>query len=141
MDDDLDNAIRDAFLLGRARTLTQDVEFAVEQLVEVALRALSPGINDPFTAIACIDRLGTAMAHLGLRTIPSPVRLDDDGRPRIVAEASTYAGIVDAAFHQNPAGLPHQCRGHPAPPRNHRPDHPPRPESRRSARRSCATPP
>ncbi|MBK6929297.1 MAG: DUF2254 domain-containing protein [Comamonadaceae bacterium] len=50
--------LNDAFVLGNQRTATQDVEFSFHQLVEIAMRALSPGINDPFTAIACVDRLG-----------------------------------------------------------------------------------
>lgn len=53
-----------SFIIGNKRTPEQDVEFSIHQLVEVAARALSPGINDPFTAIACIDRLGSVLGHL-----------------------------------------------------------------------------
>ena len=59
VDDELADAIRGAFYFGPRRTLAQDVEFAIDQLVEVAVRALS--VNDPFTAISCIDRLGAAL--------------------------------------------------------------------------------
>jgi uncharacterized membrane protein len=90
----------EAFVTGPARTDTQDPEFAVDQLVEVALRALSPGINDPFTAINCIDRLGGALAYLARRRLAPAYRCDDDGRLRLVTDPITYAGVVDAAFNQ-----------------------------------------
>lgn len=99
LDDDLADAIRGAFYLGAQRNLTQDIEFAIDQIVEVAVRALSPGINDPFTAIVCVDRLGAALCELADREIPSPFRYQDD-RLRIVTDSSTAAGIVDAAFNQ-----------------------------------------
>ena len=92
--------LNDAFVLGNQRTATQDVEFSFQQLVEIAVRALSPGINDPFTAIACVDRLGSALCHLARRDMPSPLRFDAHGRLRLVAPGSTFAGIVDAAFNQ-----------------------------------------
>jgi uncharacterized membrane protein len=89
-----------AFALGDHRTAAQDVEFSVHQLVEIAVRALSPGINDPFTAIACVDRLGSALCRLARCDMPSPFRFDGHGRLRLVAPVSTFAGIVDAAFNQ-----------------------------------------
>jgi uncharacterized membrane protein len=92
--------IRRQLFLGPERTDTQDAEFAVEQLVEVAVRALSPGINDPFTAINCIDRLGGALAFLSTREMPSALRYDDEGHLRLVGEPHTYRGIIDAAFNQ-----------------------------------------
>ncbi|MGH8598824.1 MAG: DUF2254 domain-containing protein, partial [Gammaproteobacteria bacterium] len=66
--------INAAFVLGSQRTPVQDVEFAVNQLVEIAVRALSPGVNDPFTAVACVDRLGAALSRLAQRGVPSPYR-------------------------------------------------------------------
>ena len=92
--------LNDAFVLGNQRTATQDVEFSFRQLVEIAVRALSPGINDPFTAIACVDRMGSALSRLAQREMPSPLRLDPEGRLRLVAHGSTFAGIVDTAFNQ-----------------------------------------
>lgn len=92
--------LNDAFVLGNQRTATQDVEFSVLQLVEIAVRALSPGINDPFTAIACVDRLGSALCRIARRDMPSPLRFDVHGRLRLVAAGSTFAGIVDTAFNQ-----------------------------------------
>lgn len=89
-----------AFVLGNQRTATQDLEFSFLQLVEIAVRALSPGINDPFTAIACVDRLGSALCHLAQRDMPSPYRVDAQGRLRLVAPGPTFAGVVDASFNQ-----------------------------------------
>lgn len=99
-DDTTEKTIWDAFLLGNQRTEEQDVEFAIHQLVEVALRALSPGINDPFTAIACIDRLGACLSLLAERKLPSTHRYDDRGTLRVIAHPITIDGIFDAAFHQ-----------------------------------------
>lgn len=98
--DALVDQLNDAFVFGNQRTATQDVEFSLHQLVEIAVRALSPGINDPFTAIACVDRLGSALCRLARRDAPSPLRYDDEGRLRLVAPGSTFAGMVDAAFNQ-----------------------------------------
>lgn len=89
-----------AFVLGSQRTAAQDIEFSFHQLVEIAVRALSPGINDPFTAIACVDRLGSALSRLARRDTPSPLRFDDQGRLRLVAPGTSFAGIVDTAFNQ-----------------------------------------
>jgi uncharacterized membrane protein len=98
--DEVAAALRGAFVLGPRRTLLQDVEFAVDQLVEIALRALSPGINDPFTAVACVDRLGAALAEFAGREFPSPRRCDEHRRLRVIAPTITADGIADAAFHQ-----------------------------------------
>jgi len=89
-----------AFVLGNQRTAAQDVEFSFQQLVEIAVRALSPGINDPFTAIACVDRLGSGLCRLARRDMPSSQRFDPDGQLRLVAPGSSFAGIVDMAFNQ-----------------------------------------
>lgn len=96
----LSEKINAAFVFGNQRTGTQDVEFSVQQLVEIALRALSPGINDPFTAIACVDRLSSALCRLARRDMPSAHRFDKQGRLRLVAHGPTFAGIVDIAFNQ-----------------------------------------
>lgn len=92
--------IRSEFFFGHRRTLVQDVEFAIDQLVEVAVRALSPGINDPFTAINCIDRLGAGLCALAKKRIPSENRYDDKGSLRVVARSSTIQGMIDDSFDQ-----------------------------------------
>jgi uncharacterized membrane protein len=89
-----------AFILGDVRTLEQDIEFAIEQLVEVAVRALSPGINDPFTAMSCVDRLGAALCLIESKSFPPPVFVDGSGGLRIVQKPMTFEGVVDASFNQ-----------------------------------------
>lgn len=98
VDEELAHRIEEVFILGVERTPTQDVLFAVEQLVEIAVRALSPSTNDPFTAISCLDRLGVALSHMVQRELPSAYRYDDEGWLRIIAEPVTYGQVVDAAF-------------------------------------------
>ncbi len=92
--------IQSAFFLGPQRTPTQDVEYCVDQLVEVAVRALSPGINDPFTAISCIEWLGVGLIQLSRRRMPAPQRVGEDGRLHLVADTPTFAGVADAALNQ-----------------------------------------
>ncbi len=92
--------IREAFIIGRRRTPTQDPEYAVHSLVEIGARALSPGINDPFTAMTCLDWLGTALSKLAGRKIPSPYRYDDHGRLRVIAASTDFSQMADAAFNQ-----------------------------------------
>ena len=92
--------INDAFVLGSQRTDQQDVEFSVNQLVEIAVRALSPGINDPFTAIRCIDQLSAALCHVAQKEIPSAYRYDDEDKLRVIAESVTFEDVTDAAFNQ-----------------------------------------
>lgn len=70
------------------------------QLVEVAVRALSPGINDPFTACACLDRLGSALAFLITRGRPRCTVRDKDGRLRLILNQPEFSGHAAAAFNQ-----------------------------------------
>jgi uncharacterized membrane protein len=100
INDDLCQAINKAFILSSQRTPFQDVEYVVERLVEIAVRALSPAINDPFTAMTCIDRLGEALCRLAQRSVPSPYRCDAENRLRIITHPPTFEGVVDAAFNQ-----------------------------------------
>lgn len=92
--------INDAFVLGSQRTDQQDIEFSINQLVEIAVRALSPGINDPFTAIRCIDQLSAALCHLAHKESPSAYRYDEQDQLRVITEPLTFADVTDAAFNQ-----------------------------------------
>ncbi|MDZ4872376.1 MAG: hypothetical protein CLLPBCKN_001764 [Chroococcidiopsis cubana SAG 39.79] len=96
----LTNKINDAFILGKQRTEQQDVEFPINQLVEITLRAISPSVNDPFTAIRCIDQLSAGLSRLVQRQFPSPYRYDERHELRVIAEPVTFEGLVDAAFNQ-----------------------------------------
>lgn len=95
----LSRQLNHAFILGSQRTQRQDVEFLFEQLVEIAVRALSPGINDPFTAIICIHRLSSTLTRLVTREIPSPYRYDDAHKLRVMVEPVTFDRIADLTFH------------------------------------------
>jgi uncharacterized membrane protein len=97
-DEGLDDEIVGAFSVGSDRVAGRDIEFFIDQLVEIAVRALSPGINDPFTAMACIDQLGASLRQLSERKLPSPNHRDDAGEVRVHAESQTYSGAVGAAF-------------------------------------------
>jgi uncharacterized membrane protein len=92
--------IQQAFIVGRYRTPEQDVEFAIHQLVEIAVRALSPGINDPFTACNCVDWLGDALCRIADEELEPACRYDEQHVLRILVEAVTFAGAVGAAFNQ-----------------------------------------
>lgn len=96
--EDMQQRLQAAFVLGNQRTAAQDIEFAILQLVEIAARALSPGLNDPCTAIACIDRLGSAFCRQAQRRFPGPYRYDDADRLRIIATPRTFSGLADVAF-------------------------------------------
>lgn len=99
-DGKLDKAIADAVVIGSDRTPAQDLEHGLRQLVEVGLRALSPGINDAFTGIAVIDRLGAALEVIFRRPLPSRFLTGEDGRVRVIATRSDHEGLVGAAFNQ-----------------------------------------
>jgi uncharacterized membrane protein len=83
-DDGALDAVRRAIGLGRERTLHQDAAFGFRQLVDVAVRALSTSTNDPTTAVQALDRIHDLLRRLAERQIPSPVRMDEDGVPRLI---------------------------------------------------------
>jgi len=88
------------FVMGTQRTSDQDIEFGVNQLVEMAVRALSPGINDPFTAMACVDHLGSVLCRIAARDMPSAYHYDDQKRLRLIGDVDTFPQVMDAAFNQ-----------------------------------------
>ena len=101
MDEKMESLINQSFIVGKQRTLTQDVEFGIEQLVEVAERSLSPGINATFTAMTCIDWLGAALARLMKKGFPSPYRYDAGGNLRIFfVRPLTLEGVINTTFDQ-----------------------------------------
>jgi uncharacterized membrane protein len=92
--DEIDRAL----LEGPNRTIRQDLRFAVDQMVEVALRALSPAVNDLFTGLQCVHWLGDALLRLSQLELPSPVHRDGAGRARVLEPVLTFEEVVDAAF-------------------------------------------
>lgn len=98
--DELTERITKQLVIGKTKTAQQDLEFSIHQLVEIAARALSPGVNDPYTAIACIDNLKSTMCYLAQAKFPSRYRFDEDGNLRVCADALDFEGVLDAAFNQ-----------------------------------------
>ncbi|YCM43666.1 DUF2254 domain-containing protein [Verrucomicrobiaceae bacterium 227] len=92
--------IQNSFLTGSVRTSEQDFEYGIRQLVEVALRALSPGINDPFTAMNCIDYLGAGLQSAFTRPLPPSIHRDDDGNIRLFSWTNSYRSLVETALNQ-----------------------------------------
>ena len=90
--------LRAAVGIGQERTPEQDVEFSVRRMVEIAQRALSPGVNDPTTALYCIDRLGDALSRLAGREVPSPLRFDEAGQLRVITEGISIDDVACPAF-------------------------------------------
>jgi uncharacterized membrane protein len=97
---ELQQCVRNSLILGPERTQTQDPEFVLNELVEIAVRALSPSINDPATACLCVDRLGAALAKIAARPVPSAFRYDRAGNLRLVAKHHAFEGLANAAFNQ-----------------------------------------
>ena len=87
-----------AHVVGAHRTLTQDLGLAVDQLVEIALRALSPAVNDTFSALNCIDWLGDGLCKISARELPSGVYRDGRGVVRLIDPVITYQRLVKGAF-------------------------------------------
>lgn len=88
-----------AFDLGPIRTMQQDVAFGIRQLVDIALKAISPAVNDPSTAATCIDRLGSLLAEIARRrTGPRVIRRD--GAVLVVAPQPSFVALVDLTFNQ-----------------------------------------
>ncbi|MEZ5736866.1 MAG: DUF2254 domain-containing protein [Novosphingobium sp.] len=90
--------IRDCFALGASRTPEQDLEFSIDELVEIALRALSPGINDPFTAITAVHWLGAATAELGNRDLSRSIGKEDGGTGTVLPLQDDFAHFVGRGF-------------------------------------------
>jgi uncharacterized membrane protein len=98
-DPEITAAMRAAYSIERFRTVHQDSAFGIRQLVDMALRALSPGINDTTTAVMCLDYLTAILARLASRGIPSSHRYED-GELRVIAIGPTFAGLVAESFDQ-----------------------------------------
>ena len=89
-----------AFDIGPAHTMERDVEFGVLQIVDIALKAISPAVNDPTTALTCIDQLGRILVRAAMRQPPVSALRDDDGRVRVVIHRTSFPRLLDVAFSQ-----------------------------------------
>src|SRR5512142_846049 len=91
-------ALGRAHLVGPHRTLSQDVSFGIDQLVEIALRALSVAINDTFTVLTCIDWLGESLCKIVVQWHPARVHRDERGFIRVIAPEPSYDRLVQRSF-------------------------------------------
>ncbi|WP_299815854.1 DUF2254 domain-containing protein [uncultured Roseibium sp.] len=89
--------LRLAFRIGKARAPEGDIQFSVHLMVEIALRALSPGINDAYTAISAVDHLSASLARILQRGAPSSLLQDDDDTPRLWMKLLPVRDILNAA--------------------------------------------
>ncbi len=99
--DEIREVCVESFDLGETRTLQQDFQFGIRQIVDMALKAISSAINDPSTANTCLDHLARILCHLARRRIlPVEMRDPETGRLLMVRHASTFRGSIDLAFNQ-----------------------------------------
>lgn len=100
IDDDLAARLSGAYAFGRQRTQSQDIHFLVNELIEVAARALSPGINDPYTAMGCLDWLSTALIKLAANDPLPGHRFDSDQHLRLWVPALNFETLAQSVFDQ-----------------------------------------
>ena len=98
--DALARAVHGAIHLGSERSLAEDVAFGIRQLVDIAARALSTGVNDPTSAVAAIDAMAVVLCELARVPADSPVRRDDQGRVRAAVSQSTFSELLALACDQ-----------------------------------------
>lgn len=106
---DIEHHLARGHITGSTRTLTQDVSFGIDQLVEIALRALSPAVNDTFTALTCVDWLGDCLSSIAVAWDPAEVRRDRTGHIRVIAAQVSYERLVQRSFEkirQSASGQP-----------------------------------
>ncbi|WGH75137.1 DUF2254 domain-containing protein [Tenacibaculum tangerinum] len=82
----------------RSKSIFQDTEFAIQQIVEIASRALSPGINDPHTAIICIDQLTSSLNMLAKSKTPKQYLTNDPNKIRLIIPSTNFKGFLRASF-------------------------------------------
>ena len=95
---DVATALDRAHITGPHRTLNQDPVFAIDQLVEIAIRALSPAVNDTFTALSCVDWLCDGLCRLSGRLLAEGIAVDRDGRVRLIDAGPRYHRFVNRSF-------------------------------------------
>lgn len=93
--------LRSCFAMSRERTAFQNILFLADELVEILARALSPGINDPFTAINCMNWYQSAVMAMCKGRPPSPYRYDEDGNLRVIAHPISFERFADVLFAQS----------------------------------------
>ncbi len=87
--------IMGCFLVGGERTFLQDPGFGFRQIVDIAIRALSPAVNDPTTGVQSIDRLNDLLAIVGIRPQPTGWRVDEQGTARILRKIRPFPELIE----------------------------------------------
>lgn len=100
IDAGLSNDIARCFVFGTQRTAIQNTLYLVDQLVEIMARALSPGVNDPFTAVSCMDWLQSGLTTIMQNAEPSHRRYDEHGNLRVFVHPVTFKRFATAVFDQ-----------------------------------------
>ncbi|MGA9580413.1 MAG: DUF2254 domain-containing protein [Allosphingosinicella sp.] len=98
VDPDIADSLRSAYSTGSRRTPFGDLGFLMNELVEIATRALSSGVNDPTTARTCLDWLGAGATEIARRRLPDSHRLDEEGKLRVIAPADDFRDYIQRAF-------------------------------------------
>jgi uncharacterized membrane protein len=94
----VEKALAKAHVTGPHRTLMQDPVFAIDQLVEIAIRALSPAVNDTFTALTCLDWISAGLSRISGRELSEHVYRDEEGRVRLIGADWSYPKMTNRAF-------------------------------------------
>jgi uncharacterized membrane protein len=97
----VDQQLHQAFVIGNQRTIEQDAGFGLRQIVDIALKALSPGVNDTSTAIICVDHLGALLAYAGPRSFGARLRSEPlQDRVLLITQRPVFADYVTTSFDQ-----------------------------------------
>jgi len=99
LDEDTADELNAVYVISPHRTVDQDASFGIRQLVDIALKALSPGINDTTTAVMCVNYLAAILVRLASRPIATVRRLDY-GELRVIARGPSFASLLAEAFDQ-----------------------------------------
>jgi uncharacterized membrane protein len=100
VDPERERELRSAFDIGPTRTLQQDIEFGVIQIVDIALKAISSAVNDPSTAITCVDQLGRILIRFVSRNTPVSLLCDPPHIVRVIVPWIGTESLLDTAFEQ-----------------------------------------
>lgn len=98
--DSLLEKINDLYICGSSRTPIQDPEYAIHQMVEIAVRALSPSMNDPYTAITCVDKLSVTLCRFADLKLHDGYYYDKQQQPRLICKTYDFESLANASFDQ-----------------------------------------
>lgn len=99
LNEKLKKSLAQAFIIGKERSPTQDIEYSIDQLVAIGLRALGMNANDPFTTNTCLDHLGAMLCLMCQKEILPPY-YEQNPYVKLTSKQVTFKGLVDASFHQ-----------------------------------------